>query len=294
MSSLTGIFQMPAGIILVGILGLMVGSFLNVVVYRLPVMIKKENAFYAWEILNNPDENEEISLNNPYRQNETFNLMLPGSHCPKCNAQIRFWQNIPVISYLWQRGRCANCGTKISIRYLLVELLCAAVSILVVLKYPDPWQLGFALLLTWGLLALIFIDAENQILPDVLTLPLLWLGIIAACIEDGLFISLHDSVLGAIAGYLVLWVIYWVYRLITKKEGIGYGDFKLLALLCAWQGIEMLAFILILSTVAGISFAVINRIGRGIPMAFGPYLAIAGWLTFMYSGEITQLTGLSL
>lgn len=285
---------MPAGILLVGILGLMVGSFLNVVVYRLPVMIKKENEFYAWEILNNPDENEEISLNNPYRQNETFNLMLPGSHCPKCNAQIRFWQNIPVISYLWQRGKCANCGTKISIRYLLVELLCAAVSILVVLKYPDPWQLGFALLLTWGLLALIFIDAENQILPDVLTLPLLWLGIIAACIEDGLFISLHDSVLGAIAGYLVLWVIYWTYRLITQKEGIGYGDFKLLALLCAWQGIEMLAFILILSTVAGISFAVINRIGRGVPMAFGPYLAIAGWLTFMYSGEITQLTGLSL
>ncbi|MFC2752595.1 MAG: prepilin peptidase [Cardiobacterium sp.] len=290
----TGIFQMPAGFALVGILGLMVGSFLNVVVYRLPLMIQREEKFWAWEVLNNPDENDDKSANNPYRQTEIFNLMLPGSHCPKCNAQIRFWQNIPVISYLWQRGRCTNCGTKISIRYLLVELLCAIVSILVVLKYPDPMQLGFALLLTWGLLALIFIDAENQVLPDVLTLPLMWLGILAGCIGDGLFVGLNNSIIGTISGYLILWVIYWVYRLIAKKEGLGYGDFKLLALLCAWQGFSMIPFILFLSSLTGIIFAITRKIGFGKHLAFGPYLAIAGWLTFMYGGEIAQLTGLSL
>ena len=288
------IFHTPIGILLVGIIGLMVGSFLNVVIYRLPVMFQREEKFYAWETLNNPDEDEEKSENNPYRQLETFNLMLPGSHCPICKAQIHFWQNIPIISYLLQRGQCASCGTKISIRYLLVELLCAAASILVVLKYPEPWQLGFALLLTWGLLALIFIDAENQILPDSLTLPLLWLGILAGCIDNGLFISLRSSIIGAIVGYLVLWSVYWLFRLIMGKEGMGYGDFKLLALLCAWQGIVMLPFILFFSAVTGLIFAIINRIGRGVPMAFGPYLAIAGWLTFMYGGEIAQLTGLSL
>ena len=290
----TGIFQMPAGFALVGILGLMVGSFLNVVVYRLPLMIQREEKNWAWEVLNKHDENDDKSSNNPYRQTEIFNLMLPGSHCPKCNAQIRFWQNIPVISYLWQRGRCTNCGTKISIRYLLVELLCAIVSILVVLKYPDPMQLGFALLLTWGLLALIFIDAENQVLPDVLTLPLMWLGILAGCIGDGLFVGLNNSIIGTISGYLILWVIYWVYRLIAKKEGLGYGDFKLLALLCAWQGFSMIPFILFLSSLTGIIFAITRKIGFGKHLAFGPYLAIAGWLTFMYGGEIAQLTGLSL
>ncbi len=284
-------FQTPFGIALIGVWGLMVGSFLNVVIYRLPVMMAREEKMYAWEILHGETEGGD---NNPFKITETFNLMFPGSHCPNCGTHIRFWQNIPIVSYLLQRGRCVGCGTKISIRYLLVELLCGALSILVVLRYPDPWQLIFALLLTWALLAMIFIDAEKQLLPDVITLPFMWLGIIAACIHGGLFVSLHTSVIGAIVGYLALWSVYWVFRLITGKEGMGYGDFKLLALLCAWQGIAMLPFILFFSAVTGLIFAMINRIGRSIPMAFGPYLAIAGWLTFMYGGRIAAVTGLSL
>ena len=284
-------FQMPGGIILIGILGLMVGSFLNVVIYRLPIMMNRAEKLYAWEVLH---EHDHMTTDNPYNEKVRFNLMIPGSRCPHCGTEIRFWQNIPVVSYLLQRGRCVGCGTKITIRYLLVEVLCAVLSVLVVLKYPDPWQLAFALLLTWSLLALIFIDAEQQILPDVITLPLMWLGIIAACIHGGLFIGLRESVIGAIVGYLSLWSVYWLFRLVTGKEGMGYGDFKLLALLCAWQGIVMLPFILLFSALTGIVFALFNRIGFGKPMAFGPYLAIAGWLTFMYGGEIAALTGLSL
>ena len=284
-------FQMPGGIILIGILGLMVGSFLNVVIYRLPIMMNRAEKLYAWEVLH---EHDHMTTDNPYNEKVRFNLMIPGSRCPHCGTEIRFWQNIPVVSYLLQRGRCVGCGTKITIRYLLVEVLCAVLSILVVLKYPDPWQLAFALLLTWSLLALIFIDAEQQILPDIITLPLMWLGIIAACIHNGLFIGLRDSVIGSMVGYLSLWSVYWLFRLFTGKEGMGYGDFKLLALLCAWQGIVMLPFILLFSALAGIVFAVFNRIGFGKPMAFGPYLAVAGWLTFMYGGEIAALTGLSL
>ena len=194
-------------------------------------MLKK---IYAWEVLHTDKEG---TGENPFEPTERFNLMVPGSRCPHCGTEIRFWQNIPVVSYLLQRGRCVGCGTKITVRYLLVEVLCAVLSILVVLKYPDPWQLAFALLLTWGLLALIFIDAEQQILPDVITLPLMWLGIVAACVQGGLFIGLRESVIGAMVGYLSLWSVYWLFRLVTGKEGMGYGDFKLLALLCAWQGI---------------------------------------------------------
>jgi len=183
-------FQMPGGIILIGILGLMVGSFLNVVIYRLPIMMNRAEKLYAWEVLH---EHDHMTTDNPYNEKVRFNLMIPGSRCPHCGTEIRFWQNIPVVSYLLQRGRCVGCGTKITIRYLLVEVLCAVLSILVVLKYPDPWQLAFALLLTWSLLALIFIDAEQQILPDIITLPLMWLGIIAACIHNGLFIALQNT-----------------------------------------------------------------------------------------------------
>lgn len=287
----TEIFQTPIGILLVGVIGLMVGSFLNVVIYRLPIMMERAEKIYAWEVLHTDKEG---AGENPFEPTEHFNLMVPGSRCPHCGTEIRFWQNIPVVSYLLQRGRCVGCGTKITVRYLLVEVLCAVLSILVVLKYPDPWQLAFALLLTWGLLALIFIDAEQQILPDVITLPLMWLGIVAACVQGGLFIGLRESVIGAMVGYLSLWSVYWLFRLLTGKEGMGYGDFKLLALLCAWQGIVMLPFILFFSALTGIVFALINRIGYGVPMAFGPYLAIAGWLTFMYGGEIATITGLSL
>ena len=284
-------FQTPFGITLIAIWGLMVGSFLNVVIYRLPVMMKREERMYAWEILYNEKEGED---NNPYKNTEAFNLMFPGSHCPNCGAHIRFWQNIPVISYLLQRGRCTNCGIKISVRYLLVELLCGALSILVVLRYPEQWQLLFALLLKWGLLAMIFIDAEQQLLPDAMTLPFMWLGIIAAYIGDGLFVSLEASVMGAIVGYLSLWSAYWAFRLIIGKEGMGYGDFKLLALLLAWQGFTLLPFILFFSSIMGLLFAGVRRIGYGVPMAFGPYLAIAGWLTFMYGGQIGAMTGLTL
>lgn len=281
------LFHSYIGIFFIGLLGLVVGSFLNVVIYRLPLMMERAEKVYAWEVLND-DKNKK----NPYDKGETFNLMYPPSRCPHCGALIRFWQNIPIVSYLWQRGRCAGCGTSITVRYLLVELLCAFLSMLVVLKYPEPWQLIFALLLTWGLIALFFIDAETQLLPDTLTLPLMWLGIIVACIPRGSFISLQDSVIGAVIGYLSLWSVYWLFRIITGKEGIGYGDFKLLALLCAWQGILFLPFILLVSALSGLAFAIVSHIGRGVPMPFGPHLIIAGWLTFMYGGKLAAVSGL--
>lgn len=274
-------FQSRGGIVLTGILGLVVGSFLNVVIYRLPIMMDRAEKRYAREILH-----EEENINDT---EQTFNLLFPPSACPHCNNKIRFWQNIPVISYLIQKGKCAYCSKPVSIRYLLVELLCALLSILVVIRFPDPLALGFSLLFTWILLALIFIDAEQQLLPDILTLPLMWLGFIAALL--GLFTELSDSVTGAACGYLILWSVYWGFKLFTGKEGMGYGDFKLLAAICAWQNPTMIPVILFIAALLGLLFALINQIKTGVAMAFGPYLAIAGWLTFMYGGNISTIFG---
>lgn len=280
---LNELLQTPLGVAFVGILGLMVGSFLNVVIYRVPIMMDNAEQAYAEAVVSgkDPSEIEEIR----------FNLLYPPSRCPHCAYAIRFWQNIPILSYLIQRGRCANCHAPISIRYLLVEVLTAVLSVLVALQYPESYSLGFALLFTWTLIALAFIDAEHQLLPDVMTLPLMWLGILAALL--GYFLDLKSSVMGAMAGYLSLWTVYWAFKLITGKEGMGYGDFKLLAALCAWQGAFMLPVILFFSAICGLIFGLLSRLKTGIPMAFGPFLAIAGWITFMYGGWVAALLGLS-
>lgn len=279
------LMQSPLGVVLVGMLGLMIGSFLNVVIHRLPIMMDNAERAYAQAVLAEDDEMVEVG------DGSVFNLFYPPSRCPSCGHGIRFWQNIPILSYVLQRGRCAGCGGGISPRYLLVEILTATLSVLVALNFPELSALGLALLFTWALIALTFIDAEHQLLPDVITLPLMWLGIIAALL--GVFVDLPTSVIGAMVGYLSLWSVYWLFKLVTGREGMGYGDFKLLAALCAWQGAFMLPIILLMAAGCGLIFAIMSKLKRGIPMAFGPFLALAGWLTFMYGGMIAAYLGLN-
>lgn len=276
------LFHSFFGIAFFTILGLMVGSFLNVVIYRLPIMMENAEKTYAKALLEKNDSVDSEEMR--------FNLCYPPSACPHCGHRIRFWQNIPVISYLLQRGRCVNCQTSIDIRYLLVEVLTAMFSFLVVIHFHELWQIAFALLFTWALVVLVFIDAEHQLLPDVITLPLMWLGILAGVL--GIFVPLEISVIGAMAGYLSLWSVYWLFKLITGREGMGYGDFKLLAALCAFQGAQAIPMILLFAAVCGLIYAAIVRIGKGKPFAFGPFLALAGWISFMYGNELGAMSGL--
>lgn len=279
----------PLGIFAVALLGLLVGSFLNVVIYRVPLMIEREDKLLAWEIVHGEGERH------PEVAEERFNLVVPPSRCPNCGHRIRAWENIPVLSYLLQKGKCRECHVSINPRYALVEILTAIASAIVAWSFQELLPLIFALLFTWGLIALIFIDAETSLLPDRITLPLMWLGILAAWWgsgeNQGLFISLNDSVLGAMVGYLSLWSVYWIFKLITGREGMGYGDFKLLAALLAWQGVVMLPIILMVSSACGIIYFMINKIGFGKPAPFGPYLAIAGWLTFLFGNQFVTFFG---
>jgi len=248
------------------VLGLCIGSFLNVVIYRLPVMMERE-----WH-------NECCSLNNQsLKYTDKFNLATPASRCPKCGHKIRAWENIPLISWLLiLRGKCSNCHTPISLRYPLVELATGLLSVLVFIRFGANFQMGTALVLTWTLVTLTMIDFDTQLLPDDLTLPLLWLGLLVNI--DATWVTLDKAVLGAVFGYLSLWSVYWLFKLVTGKEGMGYGDFKLLAALGAWLGPNQLPLIIILSSFVG---AIIGGIYMAIrkesaPFAFGPYLAIAG------------------
>lgn len=273
----------PVMLLLVAaILGLMVGSFLNVVVYRLPVILQRDWQAQARDVLEVPqDETGEW---------QPFNLLWPPSRCQHCSAPVRAWQNIPVLSWLLLRGRCKECGERISLRYPLVEVASAALSVLV------AWQFGLSgqgigmLVLTWGLLALSLIDADHQLLPDVLVLPLLWLGLLLNSFE--LFTSLQDAVYGAAFGYLSLWTVFWLFKLVTGKEGMGYGDFKLLAMLGAWGGWQVLPLTILLSSVVGAVLGVIilrlQRQGMAQPLPFGPYLAIAGWIAIIWGEQITR------
>jgi leader peptidase (prepilin peptidase)/N-methyltransferase len=265
------------------ILGLLVGSFLNVVIYRLPVMMEQEWQSECRFILDLED-------NNTSQSPEKFNLAFPNSHCPACKNDIKPWQNIPVISYLLLGGKCSNCKTSISMRYPIIEAVSGVLSGVII------WQLGAdlpaltALLLTWSLIALTMIDADTQLLPDQITLPLLWLGLI--CNAFGFYTSLEDALWGAVFGYLSLWSVYWAFKLITGKEGMGFGDFKLLAALGAWMGWQSLPIIILLSSlvgaIIGISLMVINNKDRNTAIPFGPYLAIAGWIAFLWGDEITR------
>ncbi|GFM83513.1 type 4 prepilin-like proteins leader peptide-processing enzyme [Pseudomonas cichorii] len=262
------------------VLGLLVGSFLNVVVYRLPKMMERDWKIQAREVLGLPAEPKP----------DTFNLILPHSSCTQCNHRIRPWENIPVISYLALGGKCSNCKTPISKRYPLVELACGIVSGYIAWHFGFGWQAAAMLVLSWGLLAMSLIDADHQLLPDSLVLPLLWLGLIVNAF--GLFTSLSDALWGAVAGYLALWSVFWLFKLLTGKEGMGYGDFKLLGMLGAWGGWQILPLTILLSSLVGAVLGVIlmriRQVEAGTPIPFGPYLAIAGWIALLWGGQITD------
>lgn len=260
------------------LLGLVVGSFLNVVIYRLPLMMEARWRRDCCELL-------EVD---PGKADPPLNLATPNSHCPHCKAAIRPWQNIPVVSYLLLGGKCANCGAGISLRYPAIELVTGLMTMALAWYFGVSWALLGAMLFTWALIALTLIDVDHQLLPDDITLPLLWLGL--AFNLGGTYVSLQDAVIGAMAGYLLLWSVYWLFKLLTGKEGMGFGDFKLLAALGAWLGWQALPLIILLSSlvgaVVGIALMIIKRRGREIPIPFGPYLAMAGWIALLWGDVI--------
>ncbi len=256
-------------------IGLCVGSFLNVVVHRLPVMLERGWAAEAAGLRQEPAP-----------EFPRFNLVVPGSRCPHCGHRIRALENIPVVSWLALRGRCSRCRAPIGLRYPLVELVTALLSLLVFLLLGPGLQMLAALGLTWALLALTLIDFDTQLLPDDITLPLLWAGLLVNV--PGTFVPLQAAVIGAAAGYLSLWSVYWLFKLATGKEGMGYGDFKLMAALGAWLGWVALPLILLLSsvvgTVIGIGYLIVRR--QSAPFAFGPYIAIAGFIALLWGQSL--------
>jgi len=263
--------------------GLLIGSFLNVVIYRLPLMLDREYQQQARLILDieEPLDSHKVP---------TFNLILPNSHCPNCKHEIAPWENIPLISYLLLKGCCSNCGMAIPIRYPVIEATTAILSCVVVGLYGLTLPSLMYLPLTWALLAIAVIDYDHLIIPDNITLPFLWLGLIIN--HFGIITTLHSALLGAVIGYLSLWSIYWGFKLITGKEGIGYGDFKLLATLGGWMGWQALPVIVILSSLSGaIVGGILIILGRDRtkPIPFGPYLAVAGWITLLWGDVITDL-----
>ncbi len=273
------------------VLGLLVGSFLNVVVYRLPIMLAREWREQCCEYLEIentiPDGNESSA------KFKVFNLQKPDSHCPHCNHKIKPWENVPVLSYLFLRGKCSSCKTKISIRYPAVEFVSGVLSGLVAVYFGATWLTLTLLFLTWSLIALTLIDFDHQLLPDNITLPLLWAGLLVNTLGLGFEVTLRDAVIGAIAGYLVLWAFYWAFKLATGKDGMGYGDFKLLAALGAWMGWQSLLPIIILSSLVGAIFGLgmILFMGRdkSIPMSFGPFLAGAGYIMLIWGPQLSSL-----
>jgi leader peptidase (prepilin peptidase) / N-methyltransferase len=261
--------------------GLLIGSFLNVVILRIPRMLEnEENAWLA-------EREGKVIAPPPV----TLNLIAPGSRCPSCGHKIRALENIPVFSYLVLGGKCSACKTPIGLRYPLVEVLTAVLSVLVGLHFGVQGKTIPALVFLYFLIALSFIDFDTQILPDRLTLPLVWLGLLVNLTGGG-FASLQSAVIGGAAGYLSLWLVYWAFKLATGKEGMGYGDFKLLAAIGAWLGWEMLPVVVLLSSVAGALIGVVlilaTRRGKEVPMPFGPYLAIAGVFAMLYGKDLVQ------
>ena len=267
------------GAALAGFFGMMIGSFLNVVIHRMPKMMQRESDNYVAS---------ESGL--PLPHTDRYNLMVPRSACPQCGHAITALENVPVISYLVLRGKCKQCKTPISLRYPSIEILTGALSAVLVWHFGAGLA-GFAtLLFCWLLIAMTFIDADTQLLPDDLTYLLLWTGLLVNL--HATFVPLHEAVIGAAAGYLCLWLIYWAFKLITGKEGMGYGDFKLLAALGAWLGWKMLPTIILMSSlvgaVVGISLIVFGNRGRDKPIPFGPYLAAAGLLALLYGDVLTR------
>lgn len=269
----------PVLLTVAALLGLVVGSFLNVVIFRLPKMMERDWRAQCAELAGGEA---------PAKDEPAYNLVVPRSRCPGCGHPISALQNVPVLSYLVLKGRCAACGWRIPLRYPLVELLSALLSLAVVWHFGASVQAAGALLLTWALIALAFIDFDTQLLPDSITLPFLWLGL--ALNLPGTFAPLPASVVGAIAGYLVLWCVYHLFRLMTGKEGMGFGDFKLLAMFGAWLGWAALPLIILLSSlvgaVVGVTMIALRGHDRNIPIPFGPYLAVAGWIALMWGDRL--------
>ena len=276
-----------------GVLGLVVGSFLNVVIHRLPKMMERSWRQQCAELLQSEATNGQVpaSGKDDPGSDAPYNLIVPRSACPKCNHRIRAVENIPVISYLLLGGKCANCKERISIRYPLIEAVSGILSGYI------AWHFGFgiaaaaAILFAWSLIALTVIDIDTQLLPDSITLPLLWAGLLANC--WGIFTPLDSAVIGAIAGYLSLWSVYWLFKLATGKEGMGFGDFKLLAAIGAWLGWKMLPLVILLSSfvgaIVGILLIVLRRHGRNVPIPFGPYLAAAGLIAILWGSDLNDI-----
>jgi leader peptidase (prepilin peptidase)/N-methyltransferase len=276
------LFAAPGNVLsaaVAGLFGLLIGSFLNVVIHRLPKMMQRESDNYVAH-----------ESGKPLPHAERYNLIAPRSACPHCNHQITAVENIPVISYLFLRGKCSKCKASISARYPIVELITGTLSALLIWHFGSGLAGLAALVFAYLLIAMTFIDADTQLLPDDLTLPLLWCGLLINL--NGTFVPLKDAVIGAAAGYLSLWTIYWAFKLATGKEGMGYGDFKLLAALGAWLGWTMLPIIILFSSlvgaVVGIALIVFTKHGRDNPIPFGPYLAAAGMITLFYGKPIAQ------
>lgn len=270
------------------LLALLIGSFLNVVIYRLPIMMEREWREQCDELTSMPAKG---------LPQGRFDLIMPRSCCPSCGTQITALQNIPVISFLVLGGKCAHCQAPISRRYPIIELVTAIMTAVVGWRFGFGWEAGVAILMTWTLIAISVIDIDHQIIPDSIALPLLWGGLLMSLFHpltgaEILFVDPKTSIVGAIAGYLTLWSIYHLFRIVTGKEGMGYGDFKLLAALGAWLGWQMLPLIILLSAVvgAGVGIALIafKSHDRDVPIPFGPYLAAAGWIAMLYGPKIVD------
>lgn len=262
------------------LLGLVVGSFLNVVINRLPVIMESQWRSECTALLEGTEPTEP----------ERFGIAYPASHCPSCKSPLKFWHNIPVLSYALLRGRCAACQTRISLQYPIVELCAAGLALWAAAHFGFGMQAVAAIGLAWALLTLTVIDAKTQLLPDVIVLPLMWAGLLVNLFE--LYVPLADAVIGAMAGYMSLWLIFHAFRLLTGKEGMGFGDFKLFAALGAWMGWQQLPWIILASSVVGavvgIALMVSKRLNQGQPIPFGPYLAAAGWLAMLYGEDFAN------
>ena len=270
------------------VLGLLVGSFLNVVIYRLPIMLQRNWRQQCCEFL-------EIQDPQPAKKNsplfwKNLSLAEPASHCPQCQHNIRAWENIPLVSYVLLGGRCASCKVKIPVRYPAVELATGFLSALVAVNFGATWLTLALLLFVWALVALSMIDFDHQLLPDNITLPLLWLGLAVNTWDLGTGVTTQESVLGAAGGYLSLWSVYWIFKLATGKDGMGYGDFKLLAALGAWMGWQALLPIVLLSSLAGATYGIGSTLlmsrDKSAPMPFGPFLAGAGFIMMIWGHQI--------
>jgi len=274
----------PLLYLLVGLYALIVGSFLNVVIYRLPIMLQKNWYNQCVEYLN-------LDKRTFPQSQASFNLFMPASQCPKCQYPVKLYANIPLLSYLFLLGRCASCKQTISLRYPLIEMSSCLLAIYLTWHFGWSWQLAATLIFSWLLICLIFIDFDHQLLPDGLTLSLLWLGLIVNL--GHIFCSSQDAIIGAVAGYLSLWLVANLFKWFTGREGMGYGDFKLLAALGAWAGWQMLPLIILLSSivgaVVGISLMVFKNHKRDVPIPFGPYLAIAGWIALLFGKQLVNV-----